>query len=189
MPNDFYSGANTVVLPILHQGGGDDGSGEPSIHNIEVDKDVPLEDLHKALLRNDYHLPVSDTQPAESEAEENTQKFRDAANMAWGNAASGLVRKEAGFIDYKNQSYPNQVPAQQGTELSINMSGKNVLGSAHTHPNERQEDPSPADIDDAKKTGKWIWVVSRGGLYSVSPKGDVQHIYKSPTWFSDKNPK
>jgi hypothetical protein len=29
-------------------------------------------------------------------------------------------------------------------------------------------------------------VVSRDGLYSVSPKGDVQHIYKSQDWMKKK---
>jgi proteasome lid subunit RPN8/RPN11 len=63
---------------------------------------------------------------------------------------------------------------------------KDAIGSAHTHPNDRQDDPSPADIQAAKKTNKWVWVVSRDGLYSVSPKGDVQHIYKSSDWMSEK---
>jgi hypothetical protein len=60
-----------------------------------------------------------------------------------------------------------------------------AMGSARTHPNDRQDDPSPADIAAAKKSGNWIWVVGRTGLYSVSPKGNVQHIYKSADWMSE----
>jgi hypothetical protein len=134
-------------------------------------------------------MSVTDKQPTESGAVENSYDFRSAAQQAWKASGSGTQNREAGFVTYKEPLHmSDQVPANPGSEMEIRMP-KNALGSAHTHAIDRQSDPSPADVEAAKKSGKWIWVVSRAGLYSISPKGAVEHIYKSPSWATDKSPK
>lgn len=187
MPNDSYSGANTVVLPILHQGGGDSGSGEASIHNVEVEKDTPVADLHAALLQNDYHLPVSDEAPSESLAEENTEKFRNAARDAWMSVGPGTKRAEAGFVDPGNRlQYPNQDDPAYGTHLKQAI-GKKDFAALHTHPNANGGQPSQQDIVDAKKVGKPYYVVSKEGLFMVRPSdGAVVKVFDGTGWMREK---
>jgi proteasome lid subunit RPN8/RPN11 len=103
------------------------------------------------------------------------------------------LRKEAGFIDYKDRLRE----ADQTVPSHDNRLEQNVPSSAfatfHTHPNESvggQPDPSDADIQVAKKIGKPVYVNSEKGLFEVRPSdGKVIHVFKSPTWYSDKNPK
>jgi hypothetical protein len=180
--NDFYNGATTVV-PVLHKG-------EGSVHDVEAaPSDLDVKDLHSALIKGCYDLHLPETQPTESDAVENRENFKDAARQSWKAAASGTQKREAGFVVYPEAlREPDQVGPNPGDEMELRVP-KSALGSAHTHPNDRQSDPSPADIATAKKSNKWIWVVSRDGWYSVSPKGDVQRIYKSADWMKDQKKK
>ena len=132
-------------------------------------------------------MPVSDTQPTESGAEERQQKFIEAARTAWGNAASGTLRKEAGFIDYKNRlQEPDQTEPSRNNELEQRVP-KSAFATVHTHSNERQPDPSDADIQVAKKIGKPVYVISREGLYMVRPSdGKVMQVFQGTDWMKDK---
>jgi hypothetical protein len=84
MAND-YSGANHVVLPVLHLNSGE-------IHNIAVPADLKLPEVHEAL--SDYIHPV---EPTKEGSIEYSKPFKDAAKAAWGSVASGLVPKETGY--------------------------------------------------------------------------------------------
>jgi hypothetical protein len=66
--------------------------------------------------------------------------------------------------------------------------GKDDFGIVHTHPNASSDKPSANDVEAAKKIKKPIYVTSRTGLRMASPDGKVTQVFKSPTWFSDKNP-
>ena len=177
MPNDFYNGSTTVV-PVLHKG-------EGVVHNIEVPTDLPVADLHQSLLDSGYH--GTDAAPTEAGAEENTSKFREAAKQSWANAASGTLRKEAGFIDYKNRlQEPDQTEPSRNNELEQRVP-KSAFATVHTHSNERQPDPSDADIQVAKKIGKPVYVISREGLYMVRPSdGKVMQVFQGTDWMSEK---
>jgi hypothetical protein len=59
-------------------------AGTDEVHDIEVPTNTPLADLHSALLDANYH-----DGPTEEGAEENTEKFRDAARDSWQASGSG----------------------------------------------------------------------------------------------------
>jgi hypothetical protein len=126
-----------------------------------VPTDLPVADLHQSLLDSGYH--GTDEAPTEAGAEENTPKFREAAKQSWANAASGTLRKEAGFIDYKNRlQEPDQTEPSRGNKLEQRVPAS-AYATVHTHSNERQPDPSDADIKVAKKIGTPVYVISREG--------------------------
>jgi hypothetical protein len=157
MPNDFYSGA-TTVLPVIHK-----REGEGVVHNIEVPTDLPVADLLQGLLDSGYH--GTGEAPTEAGAGENTERFRAAAKQSRANAASGSLRKEAGFIDYKNRLQErDQTEPSRNNELEQRVP-KSAFATVHTHSNERQPDPSDANIQVAKKIGKPLNVISRSGLF------------------------
>jgi len=182
--NKFDSGTPHVVVPVYH-------SGEDAIHSIAVPEDIGLGDLHSALMDGGYAPIESSTkQPTAEGAEENRPAFREAARKAWNASASGMLKQEAGFIDYKNPLFkPEQLPVQKGAEMKIDVPN-DAFATAHTHPNERQQDPSVQDIDTAKKYGKPVYVVSRQGLYMVRPSdGKVIQVFKGTDWMDEKKKK
>jgi hypothetical protein len=181
MANENRFDSGHVVIPVLHPSG--------DVHNIAVPEDTPLADLHSALAQDYAHPAIEgqEKQPTEEGAEENRPAFREAARKAWQAAASGILKQEAGFIDYKNPLFkPEQLPVQKGAEMKIDVPN-DAFATAHTHPNERQQDPSVQDIDNAKKSGKPVYVVSRQGLYMVRPSdGKVIQVFKGTDWMDEK---
>jgi hypothetical protein len=175
--NNFYSGAEkTVTVPIYH-------AGDDNLHQIEVPANTPIDAFHDALLRGGYH----ENGPTDADAEENTEKFRDAARESWQASGSGTQRKEAGFVDPGSRlQYPNQDEPAYGTHLKQAV-GKSAFAALHTHPNANGGQPSQQDIDDAKKVGKPYYVVSKEGLFMVRPSdGAVVKVFDGTGWMSEK---
>jgi hypothetical protein len=175
--NDFYKGAGEIAtLRVLHAGGGE-------VHDIEVPTDTPAADLHQALLTGGHH----EAGPTTENAEENTERFRDAAHASWIASGSGTKRAEAGFIDPGSRSqYPTQEDPSYGSHLVQQVPGS-AFGALHTHPNESGGRPSQQDIDIAKKLVKPIWVVSKDGLSMVRPSdGAVIKVFDGTNWMEKK---
>jgi hypothetical protein len=66
---------------------------------------------------------------------------------------------------------------------------RNALASMHTHPIKGEDQPSPADQNVSKTNKMQGYVVSRSGLWHTDVDGKVSHVFQSPSWFADKNPK
>ena len=65
---------------------------------------------------------------------------------------------------------------------------KDAPYTIHSHPNHAGSStmggqPFATDIATAKKLGKYVYVVSRTGLQTVSPAGDVAVVYTNPGQF------
>lgn len=159
MAND-YSGANHVVLPVLHPNSGE-------IHNIAVPADLKLPELHEAL--SEYVHPV---EPIKEGSIEYSKPFKDAAKAAWGSVASGLTPKETGYnVDWKGR--PGTMTthdARNGEVPNVSMGvSPQASGTVHTHPSTGgfSDKPSKNDIEAAKQTKKNVWVVSQSGLWQL----------------------
>jgi hypothetical protein len=63
------------------------------------------------------------------------------------------------------------------------VTGQVVFGQKHS-----SDRPSANDIEAAKRIKKPVHVTSKTGLWEAEPSGKVNHIFSSPTWFSDKKP-
>ncbi len=137
-------------------------------------------------------LPVGATapwQPTREGAIEYSPTFRAAARDAWESVGAGSQpHAEAGFTvrnnrdivaDDKHMTDPNG-EAVGSLKQAI---GKNTAVAVHTHPIKSDWRPSPADIADAKKTGKPIMVENQGGLDEVIPgTGEVVHVFDGQDW-------
>jgi proteasome lid subunit RPN8/RPN11 len=175
--NDFYEGAGeTVALPALD-------AGNNEFHQIEIPAGTPQPDLQQALMEDGYREG-----PMAEGVVENTPAFRDAARRSWQNAEEGILRCEAGFSYYKEPLHqPDQDAVSRDNHLTQH-DAKNVVALVHTHPNDRQQDPSPDDIASAKKLGKPVYVISRSGLFVARPSdGQVVKVFDGTDWMSDKS--
>jgi hypothetical protein len=131
---------------------------------------------------------------------EYSEAFRKSASKAVAMANVAEARRkhgenaggEAGFSITKDGS-TSPVTFSQDAETShgsLKQSvGPNDLGILHTHDSFHQPDPSVADQNVARNAKTNVYVASRNGLYQVSASGEVTNVFKSPTWYSDKNPK
>lgn len=182
--NNFDSGH--AIIPVTHPSG--------EMHMIAVPEDTDMADFHAALGDAGYHHDLP--QPTREGAIEYSPEFREAAGKAV-QAVANFSKKgtEAGFAVNKSGK-PAHTPAGKpiiqynpsGRHLSI-VSQPDDVATLHTHPADADSKPSPGDIDSTKKSRKVTMVASSNGLYEVDPEGNVQQVFKSPTWYSDKEPK
>ncbi len=184
MPNDFYSGSTTVV-PVLHKGEGE-------VHNVQVPTDLNIGDLHSALLDSNYHVPVSNAQPTKEGSLEYDPTFQLAAKEAWKNSGEGRTERESGFAIDKN-GIPNQMqyhdrnPGDRSGTLAIRTPA-NSIATLHTHPDVESDQPSDEDRQAAVKSGKFMYVVSRRGLFLVDGhnNGKVTQVFDNTDFLKDK---
>jgi hypothetical protein len=177
--NKFDSGVGHVVLPVRV---GDE------THHIAVPPDTELHDLHSALLDhvgvNPSELPQK--QPTADGAVENSPLFRTTARKAWDESVSGMDPTTEAAFEVDKTGATGLIRTERSPKGSIPKdrveADPDSLGVVHTHPNAFTHGPSDNDIAAAKKAHKTIWVVSSGGLYSVDPGGNVEHVYKDPNW-------
>jgi len=117
---------------------------------------------------DDPHLLALLQQMARSGAERSDQS----------EIAAFLVRDTAGAISF--------VPwPQSGRFRSESFRGVIPLGTvalAHTHPWQADQRPSRGDIEQAKKIGLPIYVVTRWNLYAVDADGNVVEIFARTDW-------
>lgn len=181
---------SSQVVPVVHPNG--------EVHSVAVPPDLDLGDFHKALLDSEYShqvLAQPQSQPRREDAIEFSPQFRDAAAKAI-MASHNFTGQEAGFAIRQDGSPARNVKGEpviqsskefgKGHNLKV-ITQANDLGILHTHPNNPR--PSPGDIDDAKQNHMTIYAASPEGLWQVSPSGEVQQVFNSRTWYSDKNPK
>jgi hypothetical protein len=92
--------------------------------------------------------------------------------------AAFLVRDRNGVIssvmwphtaNRRSEQYDGAIPA--GT-----------VAIAHTHPWQADQHPSRGDIDQAKKIGLPIYVVTRRDLYVVNSSGEVIELFARTNW-------
>jgi hypothetical protein len=92
--------------------------------------------------------------------------------------AAFIVRREDGSLNaviwpqngrYRSGHYEGPVPA--GT-----------VAIAHTHPPEADRRPSRGDIEQAKKIGMPIYVVTRWNLWVADAQGDVHELVARTDW-------
>jgi len=124
-----------------------------------------------------------------SELERSTA-FRKAAGDAWHAIQKGNAPFESGFaIDQHGQPGELQSSMSAAGERAHHLSivfSSDSLGTFHVHNNFANAIPSPADISIAKTTHKIVYVSSREGLYSITPDGNVRHVFINSTWFDQK---
>jgi len=187
--NKYDSGH--VIVPVLHPDSGE-------VHNIAVPPDIPVADLHSALLDGYAH-----PEPSREGAVELSPAFRKAAAAASQMAQMGEIKRsqnggairntgEAGFAARRDGSVSPVVfsPDQESSKGTISQEvSSGDLGIFHTHDRYHQSDPSEADKNAAKKAHTTVWVASKDGLYSVDPSGQVTKVFTNPDWASSKNPK
>ena len=182
MPDKFDS--DHVVLPVVHPDG---------LHDIAVPEDMNLEDLHSSLV-NDY-APMPVKKPAQPTAEgsiEHSAPFRSTARDAWQMGELGRKSGEAGtYLDSKGN--PGKLAwndSPRGERASVKITEPTTaMAAIHTHPNDRIDKPSADDIGIAKRVHKTVFVVSRSGLWSVDPTGNVTQVFQGPGWMEEKNKK
>ena len=190
MAND-YSGAEHVVVPVLHSDSGE-------IHDLAVPADMELNDLHGALLGSGYH--ATETKPTAEGAVENSDAFRQSALKAANRAASAEVNVkhggeggEAGFtVQNSGVTSPIDFQSDKSSRESGHITQKitpDTLGALHTHDFRHQDTPSADDIAAAKMAHRTIWVTSRAGLFSVDPGGQVTQIFSKADWMNEKKKK
>jgi hypothetical protein len=179
-PTRFDSGSPHVVINVAHP----DGNGR--VDSIAVPADTPVPELHAALVNSDYHIPSP--QPTADGAVENSEDFKKTARDAWGSVLDGKAKEEAGWwTGSTGRSVSSGKTLDEPTRGHMSVAAPpTAIGVGHTHDNAHQEDPSQDDIDAAKKAKKTIWVVSRSGLYSVDPSGNVSHLYQNSDWMNKK---
>lgn len=181
-PTKFDSGTPHVVLNVARPNG--------NTHAIAVPEDTDLADLHSSLVDSGYRFP--EPQPTAAGAVENSEKFRKAANDAWVSTKSGLDKAEAGFwVGATGGTVPTAKTPHSAGDYGHEdqIAPLSALGAVHTHDRSLHSEPSPGDIKTAQKNHTNVWVVSAGGLYQVDRNGAVTHIFKSPSWMRDANPK
>jgi len=186
MPTNNYASANnSVVLPIVHPNG--------EVHNIAVPEDTPMEDFHSALVDSGYAHPTIESkqsQPKADNAVENSAAFREAARKAWEATTGGQDdTTEASFYVDKNGNpgpLTKQVSPAGGVDKVTIKTTADSMGVVHTHPNQRIQGPSDADIANAKKFKKTMWVVTRSGLYAVDPGGKTTKVFDRSNWMKEK---
>ncbi len=181
--NKFDSGH--VKFPVAHPSG--------DLHNIAVPEGTSMEDFHSAL-QDYYHNDLTpQNQPTREGTLEMSDQFRKAARDAV-SASRGFMGNEAAFaVDAQGNPGKIQQEIGAGSQNAHHVAIKapsNALATLHTHPRRTGADePSPEDIQVAKNQHHTIYVASQGGLFAVDPGGAVSHVFKSPSWASDKNPK
>ncbi|HEV2194029.1 MAG TPA: hypothetical protein VGR55_00465 [Candidatus Acidoferrum sp.] len=178
------------IVPILHPNG--------SVHSVAIPPDLDFGDFHKALLDSEYGHQIftqPQPQPRREDALEFSPQFRDAAAKAI-MASHNFTGQEAGFAIRADgtpaRNTKNEPVIQSSKEFGTGHNLKVItqasdMGIYHTHPHNPR--PSPADIEDAKKNRMTIYAASPEGLWQVSASGEVQQVFQSRTWYSDKNPK
>lgn len=129
--------------------------------------------------------------PTAAGALEFSPAFQQAARDAWSRTGAGLDRaKEAGFsVDSYGHPFGtvfNYDPRQ--TDNRDRLSQQNTpdtLTLLHTHNNFANGQPSPADIQEAQRIHKLIYVLSREGLYAATPDGHVQQVFHGTDWMGE----
>jgi hypothetical protein len=191
MPEKQFDSGH-AVLPIKTVDG--------DVHNVAIPTDTSLESLH-ASLSNDptyLHTDFPTPQPDKNGVLELSPKFRQAAasTVIKTNAQSAQnsgVGLEAGFT-VGNDGKPSAITTQRDVsdESRGHMRqyvGPKDLGALHTHDSRHSDTPSTDDQKAARETKKRVFVTSRSGLYEIDAQGGVTHVYKSPSWMTDKNPR
>jgi hypothetical protein len=191
MPEKTFDSGH-AVLPIKTVHG--------DVHDVAVDTNESLENLHSALssdptyLHEDFATP----KPDKSGVLELSPDFKKAALSAmmktnaqsFQNSGVGL---EAGFTVGKHGE-PSAVTTMRDESgesrghMRQSMSADD-FGALHTHDARHSDVPSADDQNAARTSRKRIFVTSRSGLYEIDAQGGVTRVFQSPTWFSDKNPK
>jgi hypothetical protein len=194
MPDpNFDSGHPHVVLNVKTVDG--------PIHSVAVPESTSLDDLHAALSADPAYLhefPTPTPQPTAAGALENSDDFRNQSKAAWDAIHQGAnANAESGFSVYKDgtgSSIHTEVHPQTSGMTAVPHDtihyAKDDFAVVHSHPNATSDKPSGNDVEAAKKISKPVYVTSRSGLWEVRPSdGKVLQVFKSPTWFSDKQSK
>jgi|SRR5437588_1907428 len=92
--------------------------------------------------------------------------------------AAFLVRDANGVI--RSVMWPHT--ANRRSEHYEGTIPAGTVAIAHTHPLQADEHPSRADIEQAKKIGLPIYVVTRRNLYVVDSSGEVIELFARTNW-------
>ena len=174
--NNFDSGH--AIIPVAHPSG--------EVHNIAVPDGTDMGDFHAALGEAGYHHDLPE--PKKEGALEYSPEFKQTAKRIWSRVTNGKAEGEAGTYFTAEGKSGDVQQSPGGYELSV-KAPKSAPYVIHTHPDKGTDKPSPPDVASAKKYNKTIYVVSRSGLWSAEPDGNFQRVFKSPTWYEDKEPK
>jgi hypothetical protein len=194
-----------VVIPVLHPSG--------DVHSVAVPADMSVADMHSHLVGSGYAAPDIDApkmsnptpywganvdnqgRPKAGPTKEGTveydPKFKDTAARVWAQANFGRDSNESGT--YLDQNLDRGPIATSNTDGKMSLQVPNDAPyTIHTHPDHFKGgaaggQPSETDIATAKKTGKYVYVVSRSGLQYVGPHGEQGVAYTSPAQFQQKN--
>jgi hypothetical protein len=186
--NKFDSGH--AIVPVKHPSG--------SVDQIAVPTGTSMEDFYGALSDAGYLHDFPTAQPSADDVLEKSPKFKEAALSAMlktnaQSAQNSGVGLEAGFT-VGNNGQPSAITTQRDVsdESRGHMRqyvGPKDFGALHTHDVRHSDTPSTDDQKAARETKKRVFVSSKSGLYEIDAQGGVTHVYKSPSWYSDKNPK
>lgn len=110
--------------------------------------------------------------------------FHAKALLLWNTVRCGMAAQEAGFIVYDDGSFgpmvtTNDTPGHGEIKFPALP---HAAAYVHSHPNNLQDKPSAGDIQAAKKSGKFVYVISRSGLWQVAPDGKVTQIHDGTSW-------
>ena len=174
----FDSGRPHIVLNVAHPDSG--------VHSVAVDADTPMPDLVSALSDGGYLHDLPQSQPSADGVLEKSKPFIDAARDAWMRSGNGTKPAESGFVVGRTGG-AMPLAAVPGHSLQIpNLPGSE--SSLHTHPSEPGLDdkPSDADVKDAIKTHRTVFVLSKSGLMAVDPAGKVTTVYDGTDFLNKK---
>ena len=206
MPDENdYSGATHVVLPVVHPNG--------EVHHVAVHEDTPLDELHESLVKSGYaadaeiHKTEADNNlaaaprvsgrkyatqseylqpdippPTKEGSVEHDPRFKDAAAQIWRTSNRGKDNDEV-TLDLSKDLERGTLGVSKGKGHAKVYAPADSPYFLHTHDNAAGGQPSPQDIDTAKRLKKYIYVVSKSGLQYAGPHGEVGTVYHSPSEF------
>ena len=108
---------------------------------------------------------------------EHRKSFVEQAKEAWHQSGEGRMPQiEEGFyvLEAGNVGplHRHISSTQRFADLQVPYP-KGAIGIVHTHPPKVDGAPSPGDVEAAKQTHMFIWVLSTKGVYRVNPDGQV----------------
>ena len=125
-------------------------------------------------------------------ATDNPQVFAILQQMAIAGTQRFDQREMAAFLVRDANGSVSSVPwPQTGRFRSEHYQGTLPTGTvalAHTHPWQADQRPSQGDIEQARKIGLPIYVVTRWNLYVVDSKGKVITLFARTDWTRSTRP-
>lgn len=116
----------------------------------------------------------------QSGAIEYSPQFQKAVNDAWMDTRGGNADAEGAFsINNKGQISP--IIRSEGHRVVADLP-PDTVAFVHTHANNRDWKPSPADVASAKRLGIPIITADSHGLYETDAKGDTEKEFDNLDW-------